>query len=986
MNQLRAYIKHNLRILKIYFFIFISLSTSVSIAQLNGTYTIKASGGDYSTIATAVSDLYHLGVSGSVIFNIEGTFNEQIDLNGAIIGSSKFNPITFQSGAVTGVISYSATNVSTNFVVRINGVQFVNFKNLLLTASGTNYSKVVHSDNPKGNITFDGNTFVGTSLAGTNPNKILIDCRASSTLETMDNYTFTNNNFHEGSYGLYLNSNFFSKSTGLIVDKNDFNTHSTSIYIDDFDSPKITSNIILYSGNDFAVRLVSCVNNFQIEKNKVSAQSLSNNGKGFYFVNCNSSGSTTYGNVINNFIQVFDEGIVLANSNKIQIYFNNISINLTGAVDDNTTVAIQINSSNTNILVYNNIFDNRRDGYAYTGETETSNFSDNNNLNTTGTNIAKWNNTNHTTLSSFKLASSSNNNSYNVGVTFSSTSDLHIVSTPIILYGTTIAGINKDIDGDSRLAPPFIGADEFINPLSGLYTIGPSSGDNYNTIEEAVDDLYLRGINDAVTFNIFPGTYNEQINLDGIISGGSALNTVTFQSSTGNPSDIIITHSATNSLDNYVLRINSAEYLKFNALTLTAGGTDYAKVVSLENVNGNLEFYGNVMNGYGVNPLNSNNQSIILCDESGSLSHSNFENNIFNFGQNGIRIDASLQTLDLQIKGNTFNHSASRSILLINCRYDFNIENNKINGTKYGIDLIKSGANFLPHGTIKNNFIVATVQGITIRGSQYIDIYFNNIIVNNNSPVSNSTLYISDFGATPTNYLSILNNIIIYDGIGSAINWASGNIAECNYNNLYTTGLPLVKHGTTSYVTLADWQAAPEGFDANSYNSEVTFVSPPDLHIVSTPVHLNGIAIPSIITDIDGDTRGTPPFIGADEPDGVSVSLTIMLEGPYNSPIMNASLTLPTLSPYGDGESVTSIPNIAGNEVVDWVQVELRDENNSSTVLESQSAFVLQDGSVVDLDGISPVHFIQSSGNYFISVKHRNHLAVISSSPITIGL
>ncbi|MEE9431196.1 MAG: hypothetical protein V3V16_09160, partial [Melioribacteraceae bacterium] len=78
--------------------------------------------------------------------------------------------------------------------------------------------------------------------------------------------------------------------------------------------------------------------------------------------------------------------------------------------------------------------------------------------------------------------------------------------------------------------------------------------------------------------------------------------------------------------------------------------------------------------------------------------------------------------------------------------------------------------------------------------------------------------------------------------------------------------------------------------------------------------------------------------------------------------------------------------NISGNLVVDWVLVELRDENNSSTILESQSVFVLQDGSVVDLDGISPVHFSHSSGNYYISVKHRNHLAVMSSSSISIGL
>lgn len=117
----------------------------------------------------------------------------------------------------------------------------------------------------------------------------------------------------------------------------------------------------------------------------------------------------------------------------------------------------------------------------------------------------------------------------------------------------------------------------------------------------------------------------------------------------------------------------------------------------------------------------------------------------------------------------------------------------------------------------------------------------------------------------------------------------------------------------------------------------------------------------------------------------ISVDIKIFMEGPYNSPNMNASLTLPTTSPYTeDQETVTSIPAIQGNQVVDWVLVELRDETDESIILESQSAFILQDGSIVDLDGSSPVQFSQPGGtSYYISVKHRNHLSVMSATPVS---
>ncbi len=115
----------------------------------------------------------------------------------------------------------------------------------------------------------------------------------------------------------------------------------------------------------------------------------------------------------------------------------------------------------------------------------------------------------------------------------------------------------------------------------------------------------------------------------------------------------------------------------------------------------------------------------------------------------------------------------------------------------------------------------------------------------------------------------------------------------------------------------------------------------------------------------------------------ILLSLKVYLEGPYNTTNMNSAITVPFDSPHiEDPETVNPIPTLPGNEIVDWILVQLRDENNSSTILESQSAYLLQDGSIVNLDGNSPVSFTQPAGNYFVEVKHRNHLSVMSANPV----
>jgi len=70
--------------------------------------------------------------------------------------------------------------------------------------------------------------------------------------------------------------------------------------------------------------------------------------------------------------------------------------------------------------------------------------------------------------------------------------------------------------------------------------------------------------------------------------------------------------------------------------------------------------------------------------------------------------------------------------------------------------------------------------------------------------------------------------------------------------------------------------------------------------------------------------------------------------------------------------------------IVDWVFVELRAENNQTNIVASRSGLIQRDGDIVDIDGVSPLSFAGTAvNNYYTVVRHRNHLGVMSATPIS---
>jgi len=123
----------------------------------------------------------------------------------------------------------------------------------------------------------------------------------------------------------------------------------------------------------------------------------------------------------------------------------------------------------------------------------------------------------------------------------------------------------------------------------------------------------------------------------------------------------------------------------------------------------------------------------------------------------------------------------------------------------------------------------------------------------------------------------------------------------------------------------------------------------------------------------------------------IAIGIFAFLQGPYNttSGVMDTLLRsyVPLSHPYNTSpwgysgtEQVTSLPS----GIVDWILLELRSDLN--TTVGRRAAFIKNNGEIVDIDGVSKVGFYDlAEGNYYIVIKHRNHLGVMSVAPVPIG-
>jgi len=264
---------------------------------------------------------------------------------------------------------------------------------------------------------------------------------------------------------------------------------------------------------------------------------------------------------------------------------------------------------------------------------------------------------------------------------------------------------------------------------------------------------------------------------------------------------------------------------------------------------------------------------------------------------------------------------------------------------------------------------------------------------------------------------AILANSGVADAFGMSVfpdvreNGLTGlTISEINYcvNNTWDISEGIA--GGSDLSLTAFWYAAIEGVSFDRAHSGIGHYTAgawdPQQEVAAVgagPYNITRSGITSLSPFAVGDLD-SPMAI----PVGARLDLTIVLEGPYNTGTnlmeldLNSSGYVPlnhpynpavpyygNLSPewlYAGSESVISIPA----NTVDWVVVQLRDaidpaSASSATIIDTQAAFVLSDGSIVALDGASLLNFDAPVVNdLFVVVYHRNHLGVISNFPASL--
>ena len=170
---------------------------------------------------------------------------------------------------------------------------------------------------------------------------------------------------------------------------------------------------------------------------------------------------------------------------------------------------------------------------------------------------------------------------------------------------------------------------------------------------------------------------------------------------------------------------------------------------------------------------------------------------------------------------------------------------------------------------------------------------------------------------------------------------------------------------------------------------------------MSIKLVLNGDSLSSIYFGGDGDgfamDANTVYLIRS-----VKFNAIALLQGPLLQPDdpgwMNDDLRelnlLPSTSPYADDLDVipgTFDPGgingggLPADDIVDWVWIELREGNDPTKLIGRRSALIQRDGDIVDIDGLSSIAITANPANYYLVIKHRNHMGIMTGSPLALS-
>lgn len=120
-------------------------------------------------------------------------------------------------------------------------------------------------------------------------------------------------------------------------------------------------------------------------------------------------------------------------------------------------------------------------------------------------------------------------------------------------------------------------------------------------------------------------------------------------------------------------------------------------------------------------------------------------------------------------------------------------------------------------------------------------------------------------------------------------------------------------------------------------------------------------------------------------PDALRTKANFPLTDPYLVAPFNTTFTHVNNPNTNVTTTSTVLSTTGNNAIVDWVFVELRQGTSGATTVAGTKVGLLQrDGDIVDVDGVSPLTFNNITlGNYYVAIRHRNHLGFRTNAPVT---
>jgi len=149
----------------------------------------------------------------------------------------------------------------------------------------------------------------------------------------------------------------------------------------------------------------------------------------------------------------------------------------------------------------------------------------------------------------------------------------------------------NDGNTDCIAANDTAGSRNLVTFLCGVFTVGGSNPDFIN-LSEVVSALNITGVNCPVVFRVRNGTYKEQMEL-GSIQGAGPVNTITFESESGDSSGVLIQYETKDENRDFTLGFNGSSYISLKKLGINRKNGNNSVIISGNSHH--ISFTGNLL-------------------------------------------------------------------------------------------------------------------------------------------------------------------------------------------------------------------------------------------------------------------------------------------------------------------------------------------------------------------------------------------------------